>query len=178
MYKNLTPSNFSKELLNAESVFLDFLELDIYGITILPKDAQENVLRHLIKSYGVDLIIDSDNDKVNWEMVREVLKQPFFNGRNKGTIGHLENAINGVFDNPRVIEWFKSTPKKRPLYFDVKISGKNGLKKETYKRGILTIEKSKNVRSLLDYIIIDEVSTSQKTIVSTAAAVFLDLRVG
>jgi len=142
----LLPSNSSLR----EQKFAQFLDArvreDYSCLDTDPLKCEASILPHLAVWLGVDI------DGLSESESRAYLKSALLSRTKKGTVGVVEDALNSVFDNSKVVEWWEDGELDKGT-FDVEVvleSDVNkvydGKKFETAK-GLM--DKSKNVRSHL-----------------------------
>lgn len=153
--KSLLPSN--------ESQFLRFLELlgrkslqdcNLKSIDILPKSTPSEILPQLA------LMFDIDITNLNEEEARKLLSNAILMHKNAGTPKVLKTALNAVFKEVEIKEWFAYAG--TPFTFRVKVSEPTkSFDERTLALLDYLIEEYKNVRSVLEAVELEVTSENQ-----------------
>jgi len=118
---------------------------DLSLINTLPLKCHKKLLPILANSF--DINIDCLNEKEARELIHFNLHLY------KGTAYSLSRALNILFKDTKVIEWF--TYGGKPYYFKVEVKAdKTPIRKEFYTRLGKAINEYKNVRSVLEKIVV------------------------
>ncbi|MFV0481349.1 MAG: phage tail protein I [Campylobacteraceae bacterium] len=121
-----------------------FEGIDIKSLNTLALECPKVLLPHLANSFNVD--INGLDENESRELIFDAFKIHFFSG----TPYSLKVALRSVFENTTIKEWFEYGGE--PYYFNVDIDSTKGVSQNTYKRIDKTIDKYKNVRSVLESV--------------------------
>lgn len=134
-------SKFDKKI--DEFIGLRFKGLDLGAIDTLASSCPESLLPILAASFDVDI------DGLSQSEARELIKNAFEIHYYSGTFYSLNKALNALYSDVRVREWFEY--KGEPYHFRLELdASKNGLSPQILKRSDELINKYKNVRSVYD----------------------------
>ena len=134
-------SKFDKKI--DEFIGLRFEGLDLGAIDTLASSCPESLLPILAASFDVDI------DGLSQSEARELIKNAFEIHYYSGTFYSLNKALNALYSDVRVREWFEY--KGEPYHFRLELdASKNGLSPQILKRSDELINKYKNVRSVYD----------------------------
>ena len=134
-------SKFDKKI--DEFIGLRFEGLDLGAIDTLASSCPESLLPILAVSFDVDI------DGLSQSEARELIKNAFEIHYYSGTFYSLNKALNALYSDVRVREWFEY--KGEPYHFRLELdASKNGLSPQILKRSDELINKYKNVRSVYD----------------------------
>lgn len=134
-------SKFDKKI--DEFIGLRFEGLDLGAIDTLASSCPESLLPILAASFDVDI------DGLSQSEARELIKNAFEIHYYSGTFYSLNKALNALYSDVRVREWFEY--KGEPYHFRLELdASKNGLSPQILKRSDELIDKYKNVRSVYD----------------------------
>jgi len=143
----LLPSNSSlKDQRFAE--FLDESAKEDYScLSTDPLTCEKSVLEHLAVYLNVDIAGLSEKE------AREYLKNTLKSRTKKGTVGAVEDALNSVFDDVKLLEWFDNSELKRGEFgveVSIKADTTEVYDKQKFKLTRNLIDRAKNVRSHLN----------------------------
>lgn len=134
-------SKFDKKI--DEFIGLRFEGLDLGAIDTLASSCPESLLPILAASFDVDI------DGLSQSEARELIKNAFEIHYYSGTFYSLNKALNALYSDVRVREWFEY--KGEPYHFKLELdASKNGVSPQTLKRSDEIINTYKNVRSVYD----------------------------
>jgi len=141
---SLLPNHKSKFDKKFDELFgVRFEDLGIGVINTLASKAPKNLLPVLAASFDVDIDGLSENE------ARELIKNAFEIHYYSGTFYSLNKALNALYSDVRVREWFEY--KGEPYHFRLELdASKNGVSPHTLKRSDEIINTYKNVRSVYD----------------------------
>lgn len=141
---SLLPNHKSKFDKKFDELFgVRFEGLDLGAIDTLASSCPESLLPILAASFDVDI------DGLSQSEARELIKNAFEIHYYSGTFYSLNKALNALYSDVRVREWFEY--KGEPYHFRLELdASKNGLSPQILKRSDELINKYKNVRSVYD----------------------------
>ncbi len=144
MKKSLLPPNEPQLLKFLETIYEKALEKsDLSSINTLPKTAPSELLLEIGRNFDMEIA------GLSQEEMRKLLSSAMFIHKNSGTPSALKKALQSVFENVEIQEWFEYGGE--PFTFRVKVSSSiKGNGKETFALLDSLIQKFKNVRSILD----------------------------
>jgi len=101
MIKSLLPLNTSDEQLALEQVGSKHLDFDLKNLTTIPKDTPVEILPYL--AYMLDVDISSLEVSEQRLLIENALEIH----RYKGTIRSVKLALQSIFSEANIIEWFE-----------------------------------------------------------------------
>lgn len=148
----ILPLNSSKNEKAFAGHLLKRMDLDLSGISILPKNAKKEILPYLAQMLQVDI---SGLDLIKDEKeVRSLLESAFTIHKHDGTVYSLQRVLSNFFTEYKIREWFKESWEPYTFGIDVKVKENYLLSPEKFKNIFTLIDQAKNTRSYCKRILI------------------------
>lgn len=97
--------------------------------------------------------VDAWDDAWSERQKRATIKASIEIHRHKGTVGALQDALDALGLEARIIEWFASTPARAPYTFRLSVTTESGLLDQAVQRRLMAVvAAAKNLRSHLEQI--------------------------